>query len=456
MSKPQKRKPVNPERSAVRRAIGVLLISELIVLIAFGVAYSLFKAKPQPESTAQAKKGLLVEVLEAAPTRANATLHRHGEVEPRTQIDLVPEVSGKVRSVSENLINGGYFAEGEVLLKLDPRDYELAVQRARATLESATGAVELRRADIASARSRLEQELAEAKVSLDEWRRENPGVDAPALVAREPQLAAAKAALASAEAQLTAANAEVGSARAALEQAQLNLQRTTITAPFAGRVMNESVDVGQFVMAGAPLAKVYATDVVQIVVPVESDQMRWFDLPENDAAAAAASGSQADDRSLGVPARVEGTARGVRRTWPGRAVRTTGMIDPRSRMERVVVEVTDPRATGGAPLVPGMFVDVAIEGRAIDGVYRIPRHAVHRHETTFDAQVWLVVEGKLAVAPVTVTRYHEDEAWVTDGLSPGDRVVTSPMEAPVVGMAVRTEGDTPPATVNATESAIKP
>lgn len=415
-------------KTKAKSVIITALICVAIIAAAFGGARVLTLLKPAPRAAVQVSKGPRVEVLIAQPQTVSATVHRNGQVEPRTQIDLVPQVSGRVVRLSDNLIDGGTFKRGELLIEIDPTDYKLARTRAEAALQQAQGMMKLRQADIASARSVLEQELASAEIAVGEWRRERPGTEPPPLVARRPQVDAARATLESALAQLQSARAEVLAAEVNLEQAELDLQRTKIEAPFNGRVMSESVDNGQFVVTGSPLAKLYATDVAQIVVPIEDRQLRWFDPPGNGAANE-------------TRVTVTGASHGVEHTWTGRVARTSGQIDPRSRMVHLIIEVTNPQGETGAPLVPGMFVDVAITGRDVAGIYRVPRHAVHRHETTLAPRVWVADRGRLTERPVEVARFVNDEAWVTEGLNPGDAVVITTLEAPVPGMAIRTDGE---------------
>ena len=184
---------------------------------------------------------------------------------PRTQSELVPEVAGRVIEVSPSLVSGGFFEKDDVLLRLDPRDYELAIVRTRAA--------------IAQAELRLATERQEAALAQNEWELLGNGRPTP-LAMREPQIAEALAALASAQ--------------ATLEQAGYNLERTVLRAPYAGRVRQERVDVGQYVVPGASVATLYAIDVAEVRLPIADKELAYVNLP----LAYRQDGNEADPRSL--------------------------------------------------------------------------------------------------------------------------------------------------------------
>ncbi len=416
---------------------GVMAAVCLAVLVGAGASSRLLIAfQNKPEKEDHAIEGALVEVLEAPTTSLAVRVESQGQVEPRVQIDLVPQVSGKVVSISRALIAGGFFKAGEVLVTIEPTDYELALERAQAAIESARGMIELRKAEVESAKTDLQLEQAEAEVSLAEWDRLHPGVAAPPLVARQPQITAAEARVASAEAQLVSANAELSAAVASHNDAKLDLLRTKIVAPFNGRVMSESVGVGQYVTTGQALATVYGTGVAQIVVPLEDEQLRWFDLPEGVDAMT----DGAEPGRGGIPTTVTTAFGGKLSTWQGQAVRTTGQVDPRSRMVHVVIEVDRPYEQTDAALVPGMFVDVSIEGRLVRDLIKVPRPALRNND-----KVWVADGDKLRVRDVGVARADRDFAYISSGIEPGERVIVSAIEFVVDEMAIRVRGDEPAA-----------
>lgn len=326
-----------------------------------------------------------------------------GTVEPKVEVQVVPQVSGRVVSCHKDFVNGGFFKAGEPLITIDQIDYKLAVQNAEAA--------------VAASRVYLDRELAEAKVARQEWEQLNPDSmpDSP-LVLREPQIAEAKARLKASE--------------AGLATAKLNLARTVISMPFDGRVAAESVDPGQYVMAGHSIATVYGTDVVEIAVPLQDRDLAWFDLPagfNNPASSSSGTGARAS---------VIADFAGGRHTWLGRVSRAEGRIDSTTREVNVVVEVEKPfeMSDNRPPLVPGMFVEIEIIGNSLKGTIPVPRYAVHNGD-----ELWVARDGRLAIQKVEIARQDRNYAYVTAGLDNGDSIVTSPLEVVTDGMKIRTQ-----------------
>lgn len=326
-----------------------------------------------------------------------------GTVEPKVEVQVVPQVSGRVDDRHNDFINGGFFKADEPLITIDQRDYKLAVENAEAA--------------VAADQVYLDRELAEAAVAREEWTQLNPDREpTSSLVLRGPQIAEAKAKLKASEARLATA--------------KLNLERTVISMPFDGRVAAESVDVGQYIMAGQAIATVYGTDVVEIVVPLQDRDLAWFDLPtsfNNPASSPLVSGAEA---------LVIADFAGGRHTWAGRVVRAEGRIDSNSRMVNVVVEVTNPFEASDSrpPLVPGMFVEIEIKGKGLDGVIPVPRYAVHNAD-----EVWVARDGRLWIQKVEIARQDKDYTYVTAGLASGAVIVTSSLEVVTNGMKIRTQ-----------------
>ncbi|MHC5138572.1 MAG: efflux RND transporter periplasmic adaptor subunit [Planctomycetota bacterium] len=323
-------------------------------------------------------------------------------------MQVVPQVSGRVVRCHRQLVNGGFFKADEALVVIEQTDYTLAVESAAAA--------------VAQAEVKVEQEKAEADVAHQEWENLHPDKQPDSiLVFREPQIR-------NAQAQLSAAKAR-------LAKAKLDLERTTITMPFDGRVVQTGIDEGQFITAGAPIATVYRTDVVEIAVPLEDAELEWFDLPLD--------GNHSGD-AAGTPVGVFASFAGGEHSWQGRLVRTEGRIDPKSRMVHVVAQVTDPfkPVSSRPPLTPGMFVRVDIEGREVKDIYRLPRYAIRRGR-----EVWIAAGTEeiktLTVHPVEVVRMDKMFAYVAAGLNEGDLIITSALETVVNGMAVRVLADNP-------------
>ena len=318
---------------------------------------------------------------------------------------------------------GGTFAKGALLFRIDPRDYELAVQQAAV--------------QVAQARYQLDLAREEAAIAEEEWERLHAEDQAPTdLVLRKPQLRAAEASLQGAEARLA--------------EAQLRLDRTKVYAPFAGRVRTARVDVGQHLNVGQSIAQLYSIEKAEIVVPVPDEDLGWFTLPlpidiaeASTANAGAISNPNAEVGSRafafsreGASAMVSGAFAGRRHEWSGRVVRTEGELDPQSRMVRLVVEVEAPYggiAEGIPPLTVGMFVEVAIAGRMVDGVRVLPRAALRQGD-----RAWTVGrDGVLSIRPVQVVRALEDEVLAYIDMAPEERVIVSQLSGVTDGMQVR-------------------
>ena len=363
------------------------------VLFAIAVAVVMVARRPRAEAVVREPVVPLVRIVRVRPEAVPLVVRTQGTVVPRAEIDLVPEVSGRVTSVADALTAGGFFSAGETLFTIDRRDYDVAVRSAEA--------------EVAQARVAVDRERAEAEVARREWAELRDG-EPPALVARLPQLAEARARL--------------DAARANLDRARLDLERTTVAAPFDGRVRSERIDVGQVVSRGEPLARLYAVDSAEVRLPLPDEQLAFVELPLT-----AGAGPRPEVR---LRARFAG--RDVE--WVGRVVRTEGELDPANRMVHAIAHVDDPY--GGdwdVPLAVGLFVDAEIVGPTVSDLVVIPRSAVHAGERV------LVVtdEDRLRWRDVSVLRFDGERALVDDGLSDGDRVCLSNLGVVADGMRVR-------------------
>jgi RND family efflux transporter MFP subunit len=345
-----------------------------------------------------------IDAIRATPRDYHVLIRSEGTVEPRTQSTLIPQVSGQIVAISPSFREGGFFEHGDVLVTLDPRDYELAIASAEA--------------QVAQAESALEQELAQAKVVEDDWR--SLGRQAPELGLRKPQIAAARATLLSAQAQL--------------ERARFDLERTRIRAPYDGQVLEKSVDVGQFVSTGTVLARVYATDYVEIRLPLSNRQMEFVDLPERFR------GETAQRGTAGPAAVVRAVIGRQEWRWTGRIVRTEGAIDTQTRQLFVVGQVDDPYERGPdgrPPLRIGQYVEVEIEGRVLPGAFVLPRSALRD-----GVEVLVVDDGsRLQRRAVSVAWTDGEHAIVTQGLDEGEIINVTPLAVAASGTLVAARVD---------------
>ena len=319
-----------------------------------------------------------------------------GTVRPVREITLVPEVGGKVLETSEALVDGGVFKKGDVLVRVDPVDYQLALATVQARVKDY------------ESKLRLAEE--EAAAAQEEWRIHASGgrqKKPPALVAKEPQLAAAKALLAS--------------GRAELKRAELNLARTVLKAPFDGRCSRKMVDTGQYIVPGQSLATLYSTEAAEIAIPLADEDLFWFHVP----------GFTPGD-GPGAMAAVRAQVAGRSMSWPGRVVRAEGLVDEKTRTVGVVVRVDGPYERK-PPLAAGLFVQIEIEGRQLDAAAIIPRSALRDGDT-----VWVVDDkGILNFRKVEVALIENESVYITGGLTAGEIIGLSNLKAVIDGMEVR-------------------
>lgn len=333
------------------------------------------------------------------PKSVRLRVEAQGSVVPRTESDLVAEVSGRITWVSPSLASGGFLAQEEVLVRIDSGDYEIAVERAEAAVE----------------RAKSELELAESKL-LRRKTLADRGV-------------ASAADLEDARSSAGVAAATLRDAAAGVSQAYRNLARTQVVSPFAGRVREKYVDIGQFVTLGSPVARVYAVDYAEVRLPIPDAEAAYVDLPIDYR------GEEQSRRGPAVVLRARFAGRDYE--WQGRIVRTEGELDARTRMIHAVARVEDPYARSDdpdrPPLSVGLFVTAEIEGRTVDGVVALPRDALRR-----DGQVLVVDdENRLTMRPVEVLKQDRKGVLIASGLGAGERVCTSPPSLAVAGMRVR-------------------
>ncbi|MCY3963587.1 MAG: efflux RND transporter periplasmic adaptor subunit [Acidobacteria bacterium] len=379
------------------------LLPLLVLAAAAAVVVVLLRTRPVVETAPREIAPPPVRVVAVQPTSVELRVRSQGSVVPVTEADLVSEVAGSIVWTAESFEVGGFFDAGDVLLRLDRRDYELALASARAS--------------VAQARVALTREEAEAEVAREEWEDlGEPGEPGP-LVLREPQLEEARA--------------RVEAAEASEARAELDLSRTAIRAPFAGRLRAKRVDRGEFVNRGVPLATIYSVDAAEVTLPVPDSELAFLELPL---------GSELGGAGPRVILQAEFA--GGRHEWEARVVRVGGEIDPATRMVNLIARVQDPyrAASGLPPLSVGLFVDAEIVGRSVDSVFEVPRGALVGAD-----RLWFVEDGRLMLRGVEILRSDPDVAIVSGGLASGDLVSLTILETAVDGMLVTPEVVTPEA-----------
>jgi RND family efflux transporter MFP subunit len=361
----------------------------LVVTGALLASTALVALKPDPTPRAIEAVLPVVDIVVAEPAAQRVSVRAQGTLAPRDEVDLVAEVAGRVEWVSPSFDGAGEFAKDEPLVRLARADYEIATQRARAAVARAESQLDLARA--AQSRSDALFEAGAASPAAHEQARGN------ALVAE----------------------ANLRDAEASLAQAELALSRTQIRAPFAGRVRERKVALGQYLAPSAPVARVYGGSGAEVKLSLRADDAAFLELPS-------------DASELGPRAILRASVAGEARELSGRIVASTGALDPRTRMLGVTVRLDDPTAASAAEAL-GSFAEVEIEGRELASAVKLPRAAL-----SGDGSVFVVGEGDVLEArAVEVARADEVAAWVTGGLRAGERVCTHAPSSLAVGTRVR-------------------
>lgn len=369
----------------------VVIPAAVVVLSLIGAA-ALIATQADVRPAFQEPVPTVVRVLEVTPKQVKLSVHSQGTAVPKTQSELVPEVSGRVTWISPSLVAGGFFETGEVLLKIDERNYRTAVERSRANV------------------SRAEAEYEHARFEHGR------------LVQLEKRQLTSRSAMEGALRTMRVAEASMSDASAALEQAEFDLERTQIQAPFTGLVSTERVDLGQFVSRGNAVATLYASGTVEVRLPIADHQLAYLNL--------ALGHRGLIDISVAPPVTLTADYAGKIYTWEGHVVRTEGQIDAKSRMVNVVASVDN--ETAETPLTVGLFVEAEIEGRLAEDVVVLPRNALRNGN-----QVLVVDDdNRLRYRDVKPLRMYRDQVLIREGLEAGERVCISPLQTVIDGMPV--------------------
>jgi len=380
----------------MRIVLQILLPVLVLGSAAFATVKIVASAK-KPVVVPPAPRVAAVRVVAAQPTRLQTTVHSQGTVEAMTAVVLSAQVSGRVSAVSPNLRAGAFFAADEPLVSIDETDFRLNLVQ----MESAVARAELK----------LAQERAEAEVALRAWQQLEGERQADALATRKLFVTEAEAALAA--------------AKAARERDEVDLQRTKLSLPFAGRVRRTSVDVGQFVAMGQALAEVYGIEAAEVRLPIPDEEAAFLEL------------SRTPGEAARLPVRLTAEYAGRTFHWQGEIVRTEGEIDRRTRQVTLVARVASPFAgtneVDRPPLAVGMFVEAEVEGRVYEDVFVLPREALR----TGDKLFVLDGENNLRAREIAILRRDRKTVVVRGGLTAGERVCTSPLETFVDGMPVQ-------------------
>ena len=366
-----------------------------IIVVGLGLAAALLNTGPSITPQAPVAKPPLVRALTVQPSDFEFEATARGVVMPRSETDLIAEVSGRVVELSQSLVTGGFFKEDDVLLRIDPLDYEIALEQASAQVQRAVS-------ELATARKNFERQRNLSKRQSTSESLEDDARN-----------------------RLQIAEAALREAKARLASAERELERTVVRAPYDGRVRTEQVDLGQFLNRGSRLARLYAIDAAEVRLPIKDDELAFLNISLRD-------GSAWEKRpSVSLSAEFAGAVH----RWTGEIVRTEGELDPKTRMIQLVASVAEPYRVDTTPLPVGLFVDAVITGGVQPNIVRLPRVAM-----VSPSEVYIVDSSeRLVRRTVTVLRSQGDFVYISEGLLKGDRVCLSRLATAMPGMKVRVE-----------------
>jgi len=364
-----------------------------IVAAGFITMGIIIKTGPTMEQKPPASTAPLVRTWIATSETVQLSVLTYGSVLPRTESELIPEVSGRVIKISPSMVSGGFIRKGEILLEIDPLDYEVALEQARASLAAA-------KSELTNAKKAYERLLDLAKQQSASQSQQDDALN-----------------------RLRFGQASIREAAARLSRAERDISRTKIKAPYDGRVRSKRVDIGQFVNRGAPIASLYATDFAEVRLPLHDEELAHLDLP--------LAGQESPNQPTAI---LRARFAGANHTWEGKIVRTEGELDPKTRMINVVAQVEAPYERSGnrPPLAIGLFVEAEIIGNTVDNVYIVPRSALQANEQIYV----LSSEYRLQFRDVNILRTVEEDVYITSGFKSGETICLSTISNAVEGMLV--------------------
>jgi RND family efflux transporter MFP subunit len=350
--------------------------------------------------TATRKSAALVETVTIKLGTYAPRLVVLGTVQPAQDIVLSPRVAGQVIEMSPKLVPGGMVREGDLLLRIDPADFENAVSISKSELKQTEASLEIEQ----GRQSLAKKELALLEGTIEQTNR--------ALVLREPQIASIRA--------------EVSAAKAAVERAELDLERASVFAPFDAQILSRSVNVGSQVSTGEELARLVGIDEYWIMAAVPVRSLQWIQFPESN-------------DQVGSAVRLRDPD-----SWPpgserhGHVARMIGTLDEQTRLARVLVIVRDPLAqtSDAPPLILDTLIETEIEGRPIQDVVRLDRALVRESDT-----VWVMKDDKLEIREVEIVFRDAQHAYIREGLQHGEEVIVTTLATVAEGIGLRKISD---------------
>lgn len=385
---------------AKHRVLILRVILPLVIIIIGGL-FTVYLLKTSPKSKRQPplRQARLVEVVSIEPSDVPIKINAMGTVIAAQEVDLKSQVSGKIMELSPELIRGGIFEKNQMLMKIEPDDYELLVEQ--------------RESDVAAAETNLKLEYGNQAVAEQEYKLLEGVVSEndKELVLRKPQLISSLSSL--------------QAVKARLQQAKIDLERTNIVAPFNSIVKNKYIDLGAMVSQSTTLVTLTGTDEYWVEVMVPVNQLKWIEVPRQN-------------NDAGSAARIYNSSAWGNETYrTGSVIRLSPDIETRGQMAKLLVSVKDPLSLNtkivGNELLLGSYVRVEIQGQTVKSAHVLDRGLLHDGDN-----IWLLTsDNTLDIKPVDVIYRGENEVVIYDRISSSDKIITTDLAAPVEGMSLR-------------------
>ena len=406
----------------------------LVLLVAIVIAATLVIMRPKAERQVPEQKGRLVEVFPARAENIQMVVESFGTVAPRESLKLVAQVPGQVVDINPAFKEGSFIEKGTRLIQIDPRTYSLEVKRRKVQIKESEAELKRLKQEVVNLESRVKIAESDVVLARNEYLRLKKLIERK-VIAQSQMDRAEQAYLASRERLQALENqlALIGPQKEQLiaaremaevmyQQANLDLERSGISAPFDGWVLEKAIEVGQHVNVGQQLGSIYKAGELDIEVNIPTREFKWLPAGIGEGTYVAA---DIIFKNTGDP-----------QVWQGRVARVKARMDERTRTLPVVIEVDDTAkaaaSDGGFRLRPGMFVTIKIKGEAVDHVFVLPRHTVYPGDV-----VYTLKDDHLIIKDVGILRSYKDSVIINEGLSEGDQIINTPLTGVVDGMSVR-------------------
>ena len=406
----------------------------VVILAAIIIAAVLVILRPQAERRVVEEMGRLVEVFAARAEKVQMFIEAYGTVKPREALLLVAEVRGQVAATDATFNEGNFVTRGTRLIQVDPRTYELEVQRRNVQIKQAQAEIKRLEQEVLNLQARIKIAKSDVSLAKSEYFRLEKLIDRKVIAQStldktEQQYLASQERLQTLENQLALTGpqkeqlqAQRDMAKVMFQEAKLDLERSAIVAPFDGWVLEKTIEVGQHVTIGQSMGRIYSAGELDIEVRIPVKDFKW--IPAGL------------DPDVIAEADIIFENTGAQQIWHGRVARIKAEMDDRTRTLPVVIEVDEAsnaqQNQGSLRLRPGMFVTVKIKGKEVEQAFVLPRHVVYPGDI-----VYTVKDDRLKIKSVDILRTFKDSVIVSQGLSDGERIIKTPLSAATDGMLVR-------------------